>query len=43
MEEQDTVEEDKIDITDVDLNLLVKNLEKGRLKEYALKLKKILK
>ena len=42
-DEQDTIEEDKIDINNVDLNESVKSLEKGRLKEYTIKLKKLLK
>ena len=42
-EDQDQVEEDKIDITDVNLNQSLTILEKGKLKEYALKLKKLLK
>lgn len=42
-EEQDLIEEDKIDISDINLNLSLKNLEKLKLKEYAMKLKKLLK
>ena len=42
-DDQDQVEEDKIDITDVNLSQSLAGLEKGKLKEYALKMKKLLK